>query len=152
SETRSAGRGEQVVAGVGVGVGLGDDERTCAEFGSTIRPDSSTNSSIPPVICRSCWSRSLSQRSSGTPLMYQFEPLSARNMPYRCSPVRITRSGAGYAETFTDDFSLTRAPIGGTFGSVMLDAWWRAGQMNELWVRTAVKRSAWAISPAATSS
>ena len=65
---------------------------------------------------------SLFQRESGVPLIYQFEPLSARNIPNRWSAVRITRTWAGYAETFTDDFNRTRAPIGGTFGSEMLDA------------------------------
>src|SRR5260221_8552316 len=44
-------------------------------------------------------------------------------------------------------FRRTRRPIGGSDGSLELDAWWRAGYMNVLRVRCTVKRSAWSIRP-----
>jgi hypothetical protein len=52
---------------------------------------------------------------------------------------------------FTDAFSRTRRPIGGRLASAS-PASCRAGQMCLSDVREAVKRSAWSITPAATSS
>src|SRR5579862_2524297 len=51
-----------------------------------------------------------------------------------------------------DILSRKRAPIGGTLGSVVSPAWWRAGQMNAFCVCTAVNLIACVTAPANTSS
>src|ERR1700737_4226172 len=48
--------------------------------------------------------------------------------------------------------SRKRAPIGGSVGSAAAPAWWRAGHKKLRSERTAVKRMAWLMAPAWTSS
>ena len=52
-----------------------------AESGLTISDDDSTASKSAPVRVPRVWRSSLSQRSSGAPLRYQGEPLSATMTP-----------------------------------------------------------------------
>ncbi len=95
---------------------------------------------------------SSSHDAFGTPLMYQFDPLSARMMPYRFIARRITRTGGENPLMSNDAFSRNRWPIGGTFGFVLLLAKWRAGQTYARCVWLAVNRIAWRIWPLNTSS
>jgi hypothetical protein len=66
--------------------------------------------------------------------------------------VRMTRIAGEKLDMSNDAFSRNRWPIGGTLALVLDEASWRAGQTWRFWVTGAVKRIAWRISPAATSS
>src|SRR5713226_1113178 len=87
-----------------------------------------TTSKLEPLIAFSVLSSLSSQRGSGAPLMYQFEPLSATIMPYFFSARRITCIRGEKPEISNDALSRTRMPIGGRFVLVLLLAKWRAGK------------------------
>ena len=97
-------------------------------------------------------SRSSSQRGSGAPLMYQPLPLSAMNIPYVLSAVRMTCTSDGKPEISKSARSRTRIPIGGRSGSVLLLAQCRAGGTYARRVVGHVNRSACRISPCSTAS
>ena len=61
--------------------------------------------------------------------MNQFEPLSATNMPYFFSAVRMISAAPWYGARLNDAFSRNRAPIGGALDEVVEPAWWVAGWM-----------------------
>ena len=68
---------------------------TAPEFGSTIRPLSSTASRLDPSTYPSVCSEVSFQRESGVPVRYHDEPLSAISAPYFFSARRITWTSAG---------------------------------------------------------
>jgi len=67
------------------------------------------------------------QRGSGAPLKYQFEPLSARIIPYCFIARRITCIAGENPEILTEAFRRTRIPMGGKFTFVDELAKCRAG-------------------------
>ena len=73
---------------------------------------------IRPSECRS----SFDHFGLGAPLTYQFEPLSARIIPYVFSAWSTMRACFGKPEMSTLAFSRTRRPIGGSDGSSDDDA------------------------------
>src|SRR6266581_18696 len=97
-----------------------------------------------PRACRSL----LSQRSSGAPLRYRFEPLSAMIMPYFFSTFRITWFAVEYPET--SKLAFRRRPMGAAFELLELAAQREAGGINAARLCCRVKRRAWEIFPAAT--
>src|ERR1700693_5143343 len=126
--------------------------RTLAEVTLTINDEASTASKLAPVICVSAWRSSLFQRSSGAPLRYQEEPLSASIMPYFLRARRITWLAAEYLEISKSARRRKRWPMGGYWAPVRDDASCLAGQINTFRVCGTVKRMACRISPANTSS
>jgi hypothetical protein len=56
----------------------------------------------------------------GAPPMYQFDPLSARIIPYVFSACATIRAWGGSDAMSTLPFSRTRSPIGGSDASVRL--------------------------------
>src|SRR5579862_3783862 len=101
-----------------------------------------------PSECRS----SLLQRSSGAPLMYMDEPLSAMIIPYFFMAFRITWFVAENVETSKLDLSRNRIPIGAAMDCVEVAAQCDAGGTNAARLNCNVNRIAWLIYPAATSS
>src|SRR5438270_2721072 len=85
----------------------------------TTVPIFTTSKLLPFTWLRVCRLSSL-QRGSGAPETYQFEPLSAMNIPYFFSAFRITRTSGGNGAMVKLDFSRTRIPMGGRFGLVLL--------------------------------
>ena len=55
-------------------------------------------------------------------MIYQSLPLSATNMPYLLRAAQITWTSALKPPQLYEDFMRKRSPIGGTFGSVLLEA------------------------------
>src|SRR6267154_884302 len=78
--------------------------------------------------CPRAWRSLLSQRSSGAPLRYRFEPLSAMIMPYFFSAFRITWFAVEYPET--SKLAFRRMPTGAAFESLELAAPCEAGRIN----------------------
>src|SRR5437870_10231681 len=74
-----------------------------------------TTSKLEPLIAFSVLSSLSSQRGSGAPLMYQFDPLSATIMPYFFSARRITCIRGETPEISNDALRRTLLPIGGRF-------------------------------------
>src|SRR4051794_36893483 len=89
--------------------------------------DVSTTSNEDPVICPSECRSSFDHFGLGAPLMYQFEPLSARIIPYVFSACSTMRACRGKCEMSTLALRRTRRPIGGKVGSSDGDAKCRAG-------------------------
>ena len=117
-----------------------------------ISEDSSTASNALAGTCLSSLTRAIGQFWSAVPPKYQLEPLSARISPYCCMARSTTWACGEYPEMSYPAFSRNRAPIGGRFGLLEPPASWRAGQMNEVSVDSAVMRMAWVTEPACTSS
>src|ERR1700683_5536308 len=80
------------------------------------------------------WRSSLFQLSSGAPLMYMEEPLSAMIIPYFLSAVRITWLAAENEEISTLVLSRRRIPIGAASALVEFAAQCEAGGMNAAWL------------------
>src|SRR3954467_14094920 len=81
----------------------------------------------PRYVCCIQWRSSSLQAGSGAPLTYQFDPLSATNIPYFFSAVRTIFACGVAALMSTLALSLMRRPMGGRLGSVSFDARWLAG-------------------------
>src|SRR5438876_502588 len=89
-----------------------------------------TTSKLEAVIGFRLFKSVLFQRLSGAPLMKIPLPLSARISPYFFIAVRITWFAAENPEMSKLALSLRRVPIGGAFGSVMVEAQCDAGATN----------------------
>lgn len=81
------------------------------------RPSIATTSNAEPGTAFRAPRRWSSQRGSGAPLTYHPDPLSARNIPYRFSASRITRTSSGNPLVSKEAFRRTRIPIGGSVAS-----------------------------------
>src|SRR5205085_12554318 len=79
-------------------------------YSFTTRRSSDLSKSLP-LICESVARFESLQLGSGAPEMNQFEPLSATNMPYFLSAVRITRTSAGNDAMLTLALRRTRRPM-----------------------------------------
>jgi len=84
--------------------------------------------------------------------MYIAEPLSARMRPYFFIALRITWLAAENPETLKFALRRRRMPIGGALALLEVDAECEAGGVNPSLELGTVKRMAWLIAPAATSS
>src|ERR1700690_368284 len=91
-----------------------------------------------PRLCRSL----LSQRSSGAPLMYIEEPLSAMIIPYFLSAVRITWFAAENEEMSKLAFRRRRMPMGAADAFEEFAAQCDAGGTNAARLDCSVNRSA----------
>ena len=78
----------------------------------------STTSNAEPGTRPSVWRSSFDQRGSGAPETYQSEPLSATIIPYSFSARSTIRACRGKPEMSKSRLSRSRAPIGGSAGSV----------------------------------
>src|SRR5580700_11758848 len=101
-----------------------------------------------PRLCKSL----LSQLSSGAPLIYIEEPLSAMIIPYFLSAVRITWFAVENEEMSKLALRRRRMPIGAAFAFEEFAAQCEAGGTKAARLDCSVKRNAWLICPAATSS
>ena len=90
--------------------------------GGGASPSVATTSKASPGIAFKSPRRSSLQRGSGAPEMYQSLPLSATNMPYLLRAVHITWTSALKPPQLYQGFMRKRSPMGGTFGSVLLEA------------------------------
>src|SRR5579862_3332583 len=88
------------------------------------------------------WRSSLFQLSSGAPLMYIEEPLSAMIIPYFLSAVRITWFAAEKEEISKLALRRRRMPIGAASAFEELAAQCDAGGVNAARLDCSVKRSA----------
>ncbi len=72
--------------------------RTWPESGETCSEETSTASKSEPLTClSSLTSVSLNQLASGAPLMYQFEPMSARIRPDARAEIRVQAGSRAHA-------------------------------------------------------
>src|SRR3984893_4893750 len=101
-----------------------------------------------PRLCRSL----LLQLSSGAPLMYIEEPLSAMIIPYFLSAARITWFAAENEEMSKLALRRRRMPIGAASAFEEFAAQCDAGGTNAARLDCRVNRRAWLMWPAATSS
>src|SRR5690349_22301904 len=88
--TIAAAFAHQAIGAPGGGGGGAAGCSACPESASIIKPDTSTASKSDPCTCPNSCSASSSHCEFGAPLMYQFDPLSARMTPYFFIARRIT--------------------------------------------------------------
>jgi hypothetical protein len=88
----------------------------------------------------------------GDPLMKMPLPVSARIMPYFFRAARITWLCGGKPDVSKLDFRRRRVAMGGALVLVLEEAQCEAGATKACRVVGTVKRRAWLMAPAATSS
>src|SRR6185437_9426384 len=126
--------------------------------GLTWSTEVSTTSKLPPATDFSSSSTVSGHAVSETPWKYQLLPPSASTSPYFLNARRITWVRGSKCEMSNEALRRKRAPIGGRDELVLLPELWRAGQRYSMpfalrpQMAEAVKRIAWSIEPAATSS